>query len=246
MKIENGVYMLEISHNMMGNERVINPTIILDNDWLVLVDAGFPGQINQIREAIEKEGLSFSKLKRIILTHQDIDHIGCVSDILRELPHKVEVFAHEKEKAYINGEKKPVKLESLEDNLEQLPENMKIIYEKLKSGFEMSRVNVGETLIDGQELPICSGITVIYTPGHTPGHICLYLKKWKILIAGDILTIKEGVLSMADQSINLDNQLNMKSMKKLMEYDIETVICYHGGIYKGNVNKRIAELANDL
>ena len=35
-------------------------------------------------------------------------------------------------------------------------------------------------------------------------------------------------------------------MKKLMEYDIETVICYHGGIYKGDVKKRIVELANDL
>ena len=29
-----------------------------------------------------------------------------------------------------------------------------------------------------------------------------------------------------------------------MKYDIETVICYHGGIYNDNVNKRIAELAN--
>ncbi|HEX9026482.1 MAG TPA: MBL fold metallo-hydrolase [Clostridium sp.] len=246
MKIENGVYMLEISHNMMGSERVINPTVILDNDWQVLIDAGFPGQINQIREAIENEGISFNKLNRIILTHQDIDHIGCVSDILRELPHKVKVFAHETEKAYINGEKKPVKLASLEDSLEQLPDNMKIIYEKLKVGFEMSRVNVDETLNDGQELPICGGITVIYTPGHTPGHICLYLKKCKILIAGDILCVKEGKLVKADQNINLDNELNMKSMKKLMDYDIETVICYHGGIYKGDVNKRIAELADDL
>jgi len=38
----------------------------------------------------------------------------------------------------------------------------------------------------------------------------------------------------------------MKSIKKLIDYDIETVICYHGGIYKGDVNKRIAELADDL
>jgi len=41
----------------------------------------------------------------IILIHQDIDHIGSVSDILKELPGRVKVFAHEEEKAYINGEK---------------------------------------------------------------------------------------------------------------------------------------------
>jgi len=246
MKIESGIYMLEISANIMGMKSVINPTLIWDNDSLVLIDTGFPGQLHQIREAIEKEGIPFNKLNMVILTHQDIDHIGSVSDILKEMPNKVKVFAHEEEKAYINGEKKPVKLAKLESRLEYLPDNMKIIYEKLKVGFQKSIVNIDETLIDGQELSFCGGITVVYTPGHTPGHICLYLKQWKILIAGDILSVKEGLLVRADQDINFDNELNIKSMKKLMEYDIETVICYHGGIYKGDVKKRIVELANEL
>lgn len=242
MKIENGIYMLELSANLMGKASIINPTMIYDNDSVVLIDAGFPEQINQIREAFEKEGISFNKLKSIILTHQDIDHIGSALAILKEMVSKVEIFAHEEEEKYINGEKTPVKLASLEGNLDYLPENMKLIYEKLKSGFQNSIVNVDKTLVDDQELPFCGGITVLHTPGHTPGHICLYLKKYKILIAGDILSVKEGLLVNADPSINFDNELNMKSLKKLMEYDIEKVICYHGGIYKGDVNKRIAEL----
>lgn len=32
----------------------------------------------------------------------------------------------------------------------------------------------------------------------------------------------------------------------LAEYDIETVICYHGGMYDNNVNKAIKELYNKL
>jgi glyoxylase-like metal-dependent hydrolase (beta-lactamase superfamily II) len=246
MKIENGIYMLEMSANIMGMTIDINPTVIWDKDSLVLIDTGFPGQLHQIREAFEKEGIPFSKLNMVILTHQDIDHIGSISGILEEMPGRVKVLAHEEEKAYINGEKKPVKLAKLEDRLDYLPDNMKIMYEKLKVGFESSRVNVDKTLIDGEELPYSGGITAIYTPGHTPGHICLYLKKWKILIAGDILSVKEDLLVRADQDINYDNELNIKSIKKLMKYDIETVICYHGGIYKGDVNKRISELVNDL
>ena len=35
------------------------------------------------------------------------------------------------------------------------------------------------------------------------------------------------------------------SLKKLTHYDIRTVICYHGGHYTGEVNQRIAELAQD-
>jgi hypothetical protein len=34
-----------------------------------------------------------------------------------------------------------------------------------------------------------------------------------------------------------------ESLKKLSRFDIETVVCYHGGVYRGDVNRRIAELA---
>ncbi|MFP3381467.1 MBL fold metallo-hydrolase, partial [Bacillus sp. SIMBA_069] len=53
---------------------------------------------------------------------------------------------------------------------------------------------VDYTLIDGQELPFCGGIRVIHTPGHTPGHISLYLKQSKILIAGDSMYSVNGIL----------------------------------------------------
>ena len=114
----------------------------------------------------------------------------------------------------------------------------------LKAGFQNNKVNIDETLIDGQELPYCGGMTVIHTPGHTPGHICLYIKSFKLLIAGDIFAVNDGLLLRGNQDYNFDNEENMKSIQKLMKYDIETVICYHGGMYKDNVNKRIAELAN--
>lgn len=46
----------------------------------------------------------------VILTHQDIDHIGSISDILKEILGRVNVLAHEEEKDYINGKNKPVKI----------------------------------------------------------------------------------------------------------------------------------------
>lgn len=244
MKIVSGVEMLEIPSDIMGMLSVINPTLIWDNDVVILVDAGFPGQLTKIREEIEKVGVAFDKLNMVILTHHDIDHIGSVSSILKELPNRVKVLAHEEEKPYIDGEKRPIKVAKLEDNLNSLSEDMKIIYEKLKAGFQNCKVNVDKNLIDGEELPYCGGIKVIYTPGHTLGHICLYLKQSKILIAGDALTIEDGMLIQLPQSSNFDMDLSMKSLKKLTQYDIETVICYHGGIYKDKVNERIAELTN--
>lgn len=244
MKIENGIYMLEIESNATGKPTTIYPTLIVHNDSLILIDTGFPGVLNQICEAIEKEEQEFSKLDTIIFTHQDIDHIGNVAEILNKVPGNIKIFSHEEEKAYINGEKTPVKLAMLESNLESLPDNMKAAHKMLKAGFQNNKVNIDETLTDGEELPYCGGMTVIHTPGHTPGHICLYFKSLKILIAGDIFAVSDGKLLRGNENYNFDNKKNKKSIEKLMKYDIETVICYHGGMYKGNVNKRIAELAN--
>lgn len=93
---------------------------------------------------------------------------------------------------------------------------------------------------DGQKLPYCGGITVI----HTPGHICLYLPQSKILITGDEFTVTDGKSLGPVPHFTLDMDMAMNSMKKLTQYDIETVSCYHGGIYHENVNQRIAELVN--
>lgn len=71
-----------------------------------------------------------------------------------------------------------------------------------------------------------------------------YIKN--LLIFGDIFCVNDGILCRENQDLNFDNELNVKSIEKLMKYDIETVISYHGGIYNDNVNKRIAELANEL
>jgi len=216
MKIASGVEMLEISSNIMGNLSIINPTLIWDKDIVILVDAGFPGQLPQIREAIEKTGVVFDKLNMVILTHHDIDHIGSLSAILKEMPDNVSVLAHKEEKPYITGEKVPLKVAGLEANLSSLPEKMKVMYEKIKVAFQNCKVNVDKTLIGGDELPYCGGIKVIFTPGHTLGHICLYLKQSKILIAGDILCVEGGNLIKVDPSTNYDTELCIKSLKKLL------------------------------
>jgi len=39
--------------------------------------------------------------------------------------------------------------------------------------------------------------------------------------------------------------MTKKSLEKFTQYDVETVICYHGGVYQENVNERLQKLAND-
>lgn len=208
-----------------------------------LVDSGFPGQVEQFCGAREKAGVPFDKIGAVILTHQEIDYIGSLASIRKELARPIRVLARAEEKSYIEGEKTPLKIAQLEANLGALPEGMKATHQKLKAAFETSKTTVDKTHIDREEFPYGGGITVIHTPGHTLGHICLFLKQSKTVIAGDALEVEGGKLVMAPPSTNYDMAMCIKSLKKLTQYDIQGIICYHGGLYQRYPVRTIAALA---
>lgn len=102
--------MLEISAVIMGRVEAIHPTLIGDEDTVMLVDTGFPGQLALFREAMAEAGVPFNRLTKIVITHQDLDHIGGLPAMIGELGQGVEVLASEVEKPYIQGEQRLVKL----------------------------------------------------------------------------------------------------------------------------------------
>lgn len=242
--------MLEVTAIVMGKTNTIHPVLIWDEDGAILVDTGYPGQLPLFREAMEKAGVPFDKLSKVVITHQDLDHIGSLPAMLNESSRKIEVLAHEAELPYIQGEKRLLKVtpEAIAQALASLP---KEVPPEWRSAFKATLENppkakVDTTVADGEKLPYCGGITIIGTPGHTPGHISLYHHPSKTLISGDAMTVADGQLLGPAPQHTFDMNLAIRSLKKLAQYDIETVVCYHGGLYKGNANERIAELANGL
>lgn len=214
MKISKGVEILDLEFN--GN--IIHPTLLWDQEMAVLIDTGFPGQMEDLRVAMDKVGVSFDNLKVVILTHQDIDHIGSLPEIVRNCGSNIKVYAHELDKPYIQGD-----LPLLKDVHIANPPKGK----------------VDVALKDGQELPYCGGIRVIHTPGHTPGHISLYLKQNKTLVAGDSMYSVNGTLGGIHVPTTLDIKVARQSLKKYLDLDIESVVCYHGGLCNVNIKEQI-------
>ncbi|MGH1326285.1 MBL fold metallo-hydrolase [Bacillus pretiosus] len=217
MKIAKGVEMLQLEFQ----EFIIHPILLWNDEMAVLIDTGFPGQIEDIQVEMERVDVSFDKLKAVILTHQDIDHIGSLPELLQNCGSNIKVYAHELDKPYIEGDLPLLK----GGNVENPPKG-----------------KVSDTVIDGQELPYCGGILILHTPGHTPGHISLYLKQSKTLIAGDSMYSVNGMLGGIHAPTTLDVQEALQSLKKYLNLDIESVVCYHGGLSKGNINAQIQNL----
>lgn len=246
MEVANGIEMLEIEATILGKSTSIYPTLIYDGSISILVDTGFPGQASLIRDSMKKAGRSFEELRKIVITHHDIDHIGSLPAILSESPKPIQVLAHEIEKPFVQGEKILLKYTSdaIEGALHSLPPEFAATARK---SIQMvldnpPKAGVDKTVIDGQELPYCGGIIVIDTPGHTPGHISLYHKQSKTLVAADAMRIEQGKLLGPDPSATLDMDTAIRSLDKLKQYDIQSIICYHGGLCRDSVNERIAAL----
>ena len=85
-------------------------------------------------------------------------------------------------------------------------------------------------LADGEELPYGGGIVVIHTPGHTPGHMSFFLPADHLLISGDALRVESGVLEGPNPKVTPDLSLAAASLRKLLGYPIDRVLCYHGGL----------------
>ena len=80
-------------------------------------------------------------------------------------------------------------------------------------------------------------LEIIHTPGHTPGGICLYDPKSKILFSGDTV-FQDGSFGRTDLYGGDSSQL-IGSIKKLTLLDVDIMYPGHGEVVKNNVNEQI-------
>jgi glyoxylase-like metal-dependent hydrolase (beta-lactamase superfamily II) len=233
MRLNDDVYLLALPMTFNGQTSQLNLPLILDAaSGPTLVDTGLPGQAGLIDAALAEAGLRVQDLKRIILTHQDLDHIGSLHDLVQASGARA--LAHEIEAPYIDGRLQLVKMTP--QTLEQRPE-LRAVLDNLKP------TPIDEQLQDGTRLDLAGGVRVIFTPGHTPGHICLYLERTRTLITGDALTADNGQLNGPNERATPNLALAWQSVRKLAQLDVQTIACYHGGVVHEDANGQLRRLA---
>src|SRR5215204_5630009 len=236
MRIADGVYVLPIPRGSRGADGFLNLTLILDEqNGNTLVDAGLPGQAEAIGAALVEAGIGVRDLRRIIFTHQDLDHVGSGADLVRQ--SGATVLAHPADAPHIDGSLRLLKPSP--EMLEQRPQ-MREALERLEP------VGIDEHLEDGDRLDLAGGTRVIFTPGHTPGHLCLYLERSKVLVAGDVLTAEGGHLNGPNPSMTLEMRPAMQSIRRLADLEIDTIVCYHGGVVGEDANGQLRRVIQKL
>ena len=125
----------------------------------------------------------------ILLTHSHWDHIADVSELKNSL--NLPVYVHEKDAA----------------NLIHLGADGLPIF------MEMKGVMPDGYLLEGAKISVGEHeLIVLHTPGHTPGSVCFYGEKDKILFSGD--TLFQGSMGRVDFPTSSPSDM-WESLKKL-------------------------------
>src|SRR5215217_1144425 len=232
MRVANSVYVLPIPRSPQEPESFLNLTLIVDEqNGNTLVDAGLPHQMEAISAALAEAGIGVRDLRRIIFTHQDLDHVGSGAALVRQ--SDATVLAHPADSPHIEGSIRPLKFTP--EMLERRPQ-MREVLERLEP------VGVDEHLEDGDRLDLAGGTRVIFTPGH----LSLYLEQPKVLVAGDALTADGGHLNGPNPPFTLDVGEAARSVRRLAELDVETIVCYHGGVVGEDANGQLRRVVPEV
>lgn len=197
------VYMLSYKKICLGGF-FANTYVVWDEDTkeAMVIDAG--NDSAAVHKFTEENGLS---VRYIVLTHAHFDHIMYI-DEYRAL------FSDAKSAIGAADDKL---LSDVEGNVSSL--------------FGRSRTfkGVDVKLCDGEKITLGeSSLTVIATPGHTPGGICLYSEADKLMFTGDTLFAGGGIGRTDFKYGSIE--LLRSSLKRILSMDGEiTILPGHSG-----------------
>ena len=151
----------DLARTLAGRGRYWTTAYLLDG---LLIDGGCAYSARELVKALEGVPLT-----HILNTHAHEDHIGA-NGLLQRLYPKIEILAH------------PLAIPVLAD-----PRRLQTLhpYRQLFWGWpepSRSRPLLDETWIETENFRL----QVLYTPGHSPDHICLYIPERGWLFTGDL------------------------------------------------------------
>jgi glyoxylase-like metal-dependent hydrolase (beta-lactamase superfamily II) len=198
-----------------------NPYLIIEPDGLTLIDTGLPGSEKKILKYVQELGLTPDKIRNIIITHSDFDHIGSLASLKSISGAKVYASAIEAEAIAAGHASRQIK-----------PKNimMRLLFSVLTPLGISRKVRIDNLLVDGQIIAVLGGLQVIETPGHTPGHISLFLPAAGILFTGDSIVSEKDKLFGSREAVTWDRQKAIESVHKQARLGARIVCSGHGPV----------------
>lgn len=208
----------------------LNCYIIKTPSENLVIDTGFnqPECYKALTEGLEELDIDMNRTT-LFLTHLHSDHIGLVNHIATDATR---ILMNRIDYDYLNGDAGVDNWRWMEHKFfrEGLSEELIMLQRKVNPArqyapkylFRADCISDGDIFSVGDYTFRC-----MWTPGHTPGHTCLYMEKEKILFSGDhiLFDITPNITMWRGVEDSLGNYL--ESLKKICSLDIHLALPAH-------------------
>ncbi len=248
MRMILGIHQLKVPLPMAGLPYVL-PYLVQDGDENLLIDCGWndPESYRALSGQLEELGTPINEVRQLALTHVHPDHYGLAGRVKQE--SGATVVMHERERTLIVSRyRDPLDLlQEMDGYLHKngVPEDEVAAMRDSSLPF-LRHVVASEpdtTLQGGEHLQVGRFVLeALWTPGHSPGHLCFYEPNHKLLLTGDhILPTITPNVSLHPQQTGNPLSDYLASLKKLYDLPVDRVLPAHEFDVK-HLRRRIDEI----
>ncbi|MGI8550992.1 MAG: MBL fold metallo-hydrolase [Dehalococcoidia bacterium] len=247
-EIAPGIHQLKvpIPNNPLG---YVLPYLIEDDKGYVMFDSGWnaPEAYGALMSQLMALGVSLKELKKVIFTHVHPDHYGLAGRLKADCDAEMVLGAPERGFIESRYRRPGPLLERMADWLRQngvpasdepeMSQSSMYVRQFVSIAEPDSVLEGGETLKIGRY-----EFEVVWTPGHSPGHMCFYDKRHRIILTGDhvLPTISPNISFHPEQFENPLGQY-LSSLRKIKNYEVDDVLPAHEYEFK-DLKGRVEEL----
>lgn len=210
----------------------------LDEGWL-LIDCGMDTEacLEALTRALEGLNVAWTDIRQVLVTHMHPDHVGLARKVLDRTGAQLIMHRREAELlAEVAGSPLHTRFEDQVLADSGIPGDL---VDKIEASFvdirrTFCRLDPAWPLGGGEEVPTRLGpLQVIWTRGHSPGHVCLYNAPHRALFAGD------QILEHITPNIGFQPDHDalgefLSSLERLAELDVDLILPSHGAPFRGH------------
>lgn len=210
---------------------------IIDGDeGVTLIDTGMPGKTDHILDGLAAIGRKVTDVRHVVITHAHVDHIGGLG-VIASGSH-AEVMCSPQDAPAVQGE--------TEMTAPPVFERFSFLKVLTRLFPDADPVNVDRLISAGDELQLSGDLTVLATPGHTPGHLSFLLdRSGGVMIVGDAASVnRKGMIVRG--LFNAPTPQIDASIKAIATHDFAMAVFGHAAPIRSGAANAFAEIAAKL
>ncbi|MBF9067109.1 MBL fold metallo-hydrolase [Streptacidiphilus fuscans] len=232
---------------------MVNFYLVDHPDGLVLVDAGLPAHLGQLRDHLASSGRSLRDIRAVLLTHGHLDHTGLVVPVQQA---GADIWIHEADAAILtDGPRSSMRHAKPERSL--LPYLLRRpaaisgpLHMARMGGFTGKPVHGAYSFRSDQPLDEVPGRPQpVAQPGHTKGSVAYHFPALGVLFTGDALVTREDMIgrtgpSLVSRGFTHDSAAALASLDRLAELPPALLLPGHGPAFADGPQEAAAQARN--